>query len=76
MGDSILRPHGENTMADKRINISRQEKELGVIIDSKLSPECHIKEKVGEVYDLLSNTQVAFTHMDEDMMVKLLATFI
>lgn len=70
MGDSILRPHG-----DKRIIISRQEKELGIAIDSTLSPKWHIKKKVGEAYVLLTNLRVAFTHLDEDMIVMLQTVF-
>ncbi len=51
---------------------SEKEKDLGVVINNRLSPEEHIQEKVRSMHNLLANMKVAFTYIDEEMVKKII----
>ncbi len=55
---------------------SEKEKDLGVVIDNRLSPEEHIQEKVRNMHNLLANMRVAFTYIDEEMVTKIITSFL
>ncbi len=62
---------GSNTLQE-----SYKEKDLGVIINNKLSPEDHINDKVSSTYNLLANMRVTFAYIDEEMVRKIITSFI
>ena len=76
IGDGIRRPHGDYKMGEKCLEKSQKEKDLGVMINTKLSPEDHINKKVRSAYALLANIRVAFKYIDKNMMKKLIVVFI
>ncbi len=47
---------------------TKQEKDLGVIIQDNLTPERHINKITGEAYHLIRNIKAALTYLDEEMM--------
>ncbi len=51
------------------------EKNLGVVINNRLSPEGHIQEKVMNMHSLLASMRVTFTYVDEDMIKKIITSF-
>ncbi len=53
-----------------------KKKELGVVINSKLSPKEHIQERVRNMQNLLANMRVSFTYIDEDMVKKIITSLI
>ena len=55
---------------------SEKERDLGIIINKKLTPEDHISDKVRSMYALLANMRIAFTHIDEEMIRKIITSFI
>ncbi len=55
--------------------MSEKEKDLEVVINSRLSPD-HINEKVRNMYNLLANMRVAFTYVDEEMIKKIITSLI
>ncbi len=61
--------HGMRTPYN-RLEESEKEKDLGVVINNRLSPEDHIQEKVRNMHNLLANMRVAFTYIDEEMVKK------
>ena len=63
-------------MGEKVIMKSREEKDLGVIIQDTLTPERHISEIFGSTYRMLMNIRVAFHYMDKAMMKKIITTMI
>ena len=58
------------------ITKSKEEKDLGVIIEDNLSLGRHISGITGSTYSLLSNIRVAFHHMDKDMMKKIMTAMV
>ena len=75
MGKSKTRPTWKYKMGEV-IMKSREEKDLGVIVQDSLSPERHINGICGLTHRTLSNISVAFHYMDKDMMKKIIATMI
>ena len=75
-GHSCDRPDFNYVLGDKKIQVKSDEKDLGVTVTNKLSPEVHIKRKAGEAYDLVRNIRAAFTYLDEQMIKKLIMTMI
>ena len=75
-GKSSMRPEYDYRMGNERLEIKTKEKDLGVIVTEKLSPETHVSKKVGEAYSLLRSIRAAFSYMDEAMMKKLIVTMI
>lgn len=76
IGEGIRRPHGNYKIGEIDLEKSQKEKDLGVMINSKLSPGDHINEQVRKAYALLANIRVAFRYVDVSMMKKLLVAFI
>ena len=50
---------------------SREEKDLGVIVQDSLTPERHINGICDSPHRILTNIRVAFHYMDKDMIIKL-----
>ena len=47
-----------------------------MVINNRLSPTDHINEKIRNMYALLANMRVAFTYINEDMLRKIITSFI
>ena len=75
-GKSKNRPDWEYTLGNTTLLTSEKEKDLGVVINNRLSPTDHINEKIRNMYALLANMRVAFTYIDEDMLRKIITSFI
>ena len=75
-GKSIHRPKGTYKLGGKLLEKSESEKDLGVTIQNDMSPEKHINRIVGGAFALLADIRVAFNHMDETMMKKLIVTLV
>ena len=72
-------PHKKKDVTKiERIQISKtkEEKDLGVVIQDTLSPERHINQIFGSTYRTLTNIKVAFHYMDKDMLKKILTSMI
>ncbi len=65
-GKKGMRPDWEYKLGKDSIQESEKEKDLGVVINNRLSPEEHIQEKVRNTHNLITNMRVAFTYIDED----------
>ncbi len=76
MGRSKRRPSWEYKMGGITIPKSKEEKDLGVIIQDTLSPEKHINGIFGSTYNLLANIRVAFNYLDKEMMKKIITHMI
>ena len=63
-------------LGNTQLSKTKQEKDLGVIIQDNLTPERHINKITGEAYNLIRNIKAAFTYMDEEMMKKLIVSMI
>ena len=74
IGKSKKRPSWNYKMGGETVTKSKEEKDLGVIIQDTLSPERHINNIFGSTYNLLSNIRVAFNYLDKDniMMKKII----
>ena len=55
---------------------SKEEKDLGVVIQDTLSPEQHISQLFQSAYKILTKIRVAFHYIDKDMMRKILTSLI
>ena len=75
-GKSGKRPEWNYTLGETTLENSEKEKDLGVIINDTLSPTDHINEKVRIVHNMLANMRIAFSYIDEDMLRKIITTFI
>lgn len=53
-----------------------EEKDLGVLITNKLSPEKYLNKISAETTNLLRNKRAAFSFLGEDMVRKLIVTLI
>ena len=73
---SKRRHRGVYPMRKDNINEKKAKKYLGVTIIDNMSPEKHMNNITGEIYNLLRNIWVAFTYVDEDMIKKLITTFV
>ncbi len=71
-----MRPNWDYQLGSSTLQESYKEKDLGVRINNKLSPEDHTNEKVRSTYNLLANMRVAFAYIDEEMVKKIIASFI
>ena len=49
---------------------TKEEKDLGVVIQDTVSPERHINQLFGSTYRTLTNIRVAFHYMYKDIMKK------
>ena len=67
MGKCSIRPRKFFFMGNEHINKNKEEKKLGVIINGNLSSDKIINKITGETFNLLRNTWVAFTYLDEKM---------
>ncbi len=71
-----MRPDWEYKLGNDSLQESEKEKDLGVVINNRLSPKEHIEEKVRNMHNLLANMRVAFTYIDEEMVKKIITSFI
>ena len=63
-------------MGQEEILKTKEEKDLGVVIQGTWSPEWHINQIFGSTYRTITNIRVAFHYMDKDMMKKILTSMI
>ena len=75
-GKSAKMPDWDYLLGSNTLQESNKEKDLGVIINNKLSPEDHINDKVRNTYNLLANMRMAFAYIDEEMVKKIITSFI
>ena len=75
-GKSSMRPIWQYKLGDETIPSADKEKDLGVVINSKLEPEDHINQVTGKMHNLLANMKIAFTYIDASMVRKIITTFI
>lgn len=75
-GKSKNRPLWTYKMGGETIIKSREEKDLGVMIQDTLSPERHIKGIFGSTYNLLTNIRIAFSYMDKEMMKNIITSMV
>ncbi len=73
---SRRRISGNYYVNNERIMTKTEEKDLGVTVTDKLNFGKHINHITGETCNLLRNIKAVFTHLDEDMMKKLLTSVI
>ena len=76
IGKSKRRPIWEYKLGEEVIKKSKEEKDLGVIIQDTLSPERHINNIFNNTYRLLTNIRVAFNYMDKSMMKKIITSIV
>ena len=76
IGKSKRRPSGDYKLGEVIIKKSKEEKDLGVIIQDTLCPERHISNIFNNTYRLLSNIRVAFNYMDGSMMKKIITSMV
>lgn len=58
-GRSVKRPDSDYQLGSNSMQVWDQERDLGVVIISKPSPEDHIEKKIRNVYNLLANMRAA-----------------
>ncbi len=75
-GKSGRRIAGNYYLNNERIMPKTEEKDLGVTATDNLNFGMHINRIMGETYKFLRNIKAAFTHLDEDMMKKLITSMI
>ena len=73
IGDEMETPEYEYTVGNMPVKYSTNEKDLGVIIDRKLSFDLHINEKVKKANSMAGWIRRSFVYMDE-VLFKLLYT--
>ena len=76
LGRSKNRPTKLYKMGNEILNVTKEEKDLGVTFQDTLSPEKHINRIFGQAYGTLQNIRVAFQYMDKGMMKKIITTMI
>ena len=69
-GISSKRPVWQYKLGDETIPSADKEKDLGIVINSKLESEDHINQITGKMHNLLANMKIAFTHIDANMVKK------
>ncbi len=72
---SGMRPDCEYKLGNSTLQECEKEKDLGVVINNRLSREEHIQEELKKIDNLLSNLGVAFTYIDEEI-VKTIITLL
>ena len=70
IGKSKRRPKWRHKMGQEEIPKTKEEKDLGMVIQDTLSPEWHINQLFGSTYRMLINIWVAFHCMDKNIMKK------
>ena len=75
-GHSRARPDFSYKLSDETIKAKSEERDLGVIVTDKMSPEVHIRRRTGETYNLVRSIRAAFHYLDEEMIRKLITTMI
>ena len=75
-GKSKKRPSWIYRMGTEPVLKSKDEKDLGVVIQDTLSPERHINGIFGSTYHLLTNIRVAFHYMDKEMMKNIITSMV
>ena len=63
-------------MGQEEIPMTKEEKDLGVVIQDTLSLARHINQLFGSTYRMLTNIRVASHYMDKYMMKKILTSMI
>ena len=76
LGKSKRRPKWSYKMGQEEIPRTKEEKDLGLVIQDTLSPERHINQLFGSTYRMLTNIRVAFHYMDKDVMKKILTSMV
>ena len=76
MGKSKRRPTFDYKMGRETILKSREERDLGIVVQDTLSPEKHINGIFASTYRTLANIRVAFNYMDTNMMKKIITSMI
>ena len=75
-GRSRVRPKYRYKMGNEELKIKTEEKDLGVTVTERLSPEVHVRKIAGEAYNLVRSIRTAFRYLDEDMIKRLIITMI
>ena len=76
IGKSRRRPSWDYRMGGEQIIKSKEEKDLGVIIQDTMTPERHIGGIFGATYRMLTNIRLAFNYLDKDIMKKIITNMI
>ena len=76
MGKSAIRPSWTNELGQNIASLLKEEKDLGVVIQSNLSPEKNIDKIFSDTFRMLRNIWIAFHFLDKDMMRKIITTMI
>ena len=67
----ILNPGHKYPMGDTELNVTTEEKDLGVLIENKLHFDKHIKGIVNNANRILGMIRIGFTCLDKDLSVVL-----
>ncbi len=67
-GKGKRRPHLAYYIENKKLKVVEKVKDLGVTLNSTLSPEVHIAEIVKKANYQVANFRMAFSYKDADMM--------
>ncbi len=59
-----------------KLQKSKEEVDLGVIVTENLTPDRHIDKITGETMNLLKRVRIAFSYLDEGMIKKLLTSML
>ena len=76
MGRSMHRPHARYNLGGVELKSADKEKDLGVVVQSNLSPEGHINKVVGEGLAIVANIRTTFTHLDEKLIKKVIESIL
>ena len=76
MGRSKYRPYKVYQLERNILEEVSEEKDLGVTIQSDLSPEKHINRIFGKTYSMLQSIGLAFHYLDENMIRRIITTLI
>ena len=76
MGRSKYRPYKVYQLGRNILEEVSEEKDLGVTIQSDLSPEKHINRIFGKTYSMLQSIGLAFHYLDENMIRRIITTLI
>ena len=74
---SGTRPDWDYKLGADSLQVSDKEKDLGVVINSRLPSENTINEKKRRyMFILLANTRIAFTYVNEDIIKEIMTSVI
>ena len=76
MGKSEMRPTVTYKLGQNIMSITKEEKDLGVLIQNNSSPENHVDKIFGDTFWMLRNIRMAFHFLDKDMKRKMITLFI